>query len=135
MSTTQRIDAGSSKLRAWPDWLFRIPISISAVVFWLQAITAGQFMSGTYGSLATHRDGANWSMLLLTLAMVGAVAAWFLASGHPLWPLAVTAAVYVLTGLQWWIGSERVLTLHVPLGVLIVTLSTHLAIWSWRRGA
>ena len=74
-------------------------------------------------------DGVTWLSVAL---IVMAVIAWRTgqASGH----LVVLSVVLTgLTVLQVLMGFNRVLGVHIPLGVGIIALASVLAVWAWRR--
>jgi hypothetical protein len=52
-----------------------------------------------------------------------------------LWVLPAAVGLLVAVGLQMAAGYLRALQFHIPLGVVIVTLSVLLAIWVWRPAA
>src|SRR5690348_7564592 len=61
---------------AWPLWLFRIVVTIEAVLAFDQAVFAGQFISGDYGALNSHQTGATVTGVLLIVETLAAVALW-----------------------------------------------------------
>jgi hypothetical protein len=98
-----------------------------------QAILAGQFMSGTFEALEFHAFGATVSEVLVALAIVPAGWARF-RRRYPLWPAIVTALLLVAINVQEFVGEERILTVHVPLGVSIIVAVIGLTVWAWREG-
>ena len=67
------IDAGvSSEVRAaapgWPRWVFRICMTVAAVLLVNQAVYAGQFLAGTYGALHLHRENATYAGIAVAIA-------------------------------------------------------------------
>ena len=117
-----------------PQWAylpFQISISAAAVILFDQAVFAGQFLAGTFSSIHTHRENATLSGVAVVLAAVGAVLMRWPGQG-PIWPLLACLGLFGLISLQIALGFARVLNLHVPLGVSIITLAVLLAIWAWR---
>jgi hypothetical protein len=117
--------------RRWPLWLLRVVLAAAAVQLADQAVLAGQFLGGTYGSLQSHRDNATGAGLTILAAVVPAVLVRWPGRG-PWWPIAACLALFALTAAQIAVGFARILPLHVPLGVAIVGLTAWLTIWSWR---
>lgn len=116
----------------WPRWLFRIASTVSAVMLFNQAVYAGQFLSGTYNSLHTHRENATYAGISTLVTAVAALLLWRPGRG-PRWPFLACLGIFGLIALQIMLGFARVVSLHVPLGVAIILLGTLLTIWSWVR--
>jgi hypothetical protein len=115
----------------WAHWPLRISATLAALLLFDQAIYAGQFLSGTFASLHTHRENATYAGLAVLAA--GACAVLLRRPGRgPVWPMFACLGQFVLIGLQIALGFRRVLTLHIPLGVVIILTAIHLAAWSWR---
>ncbi|MFC0549118.1 hypothetical protein [Kutzneria chonburiensis] len=98
-----------------------------------QAVLAGRFLSGDVGMLLAHRynatDGLVWlSVGLIVVTVIG----WRTrqVSGHM---PALATALTVMVVVQVAMGFNRVLGVHIPLGVGIIALATVLAVWAWRR--
>jgi heme A synthase len=98
-----------------------------------QAVFAGQFLGGTYGSLQVHRDGANSASIVVLVAVIAAILLRWPGRG-PVWPMFASIALFVLIGVQIFLGYVRILTLHVPLGVAIIMIAAALAVWAWATG-
>jgi len=112
-------------------WPFRIAITIAALLLFDQAVFAGQFLSGTFGALHTHRENATFAGICVVVAALCALLLRWPGRG-PLWPTLACAGMFALIALQIILGFARVLTLHIPLGVTIIGLATLLTIWAWR---
>jgi hypothetical protein len=112
-------------------WPLRISATVAAVLLFDQAVYAGQFLSGTFAALQTHRDNATYAGLAVLATGICAVLLRWPGRG-PLWPIFACLIQFGLVGLQIALGFARVLTLHIPLGVLIVLGWIHLTVWSWR---
>ncbi len=126
-----RHDRSTGSVR-WAAWAFRVPITVAAVLLFNQAVTAGQFMSGTYESLSFHAIGASIAEGVVGLAVVGAGLARF-RGRYPLWPAGVTALLFVAINGQQFAGEQRALAVHVPLGVSIIVVVIGLTVWAWRE--
>lgn len=118
-------------MKDWAWWPLRIIAAIQAVVILDQAVFAGQFLSGEFGALARHRENATFAGLA-TIAMVVAAVLLRWPGGGPIWPLPVCAGLFGLIALQIAMGYGRVLTVHVPLGVAIITASLFILVRAWR---
>jgi hypothetical protein len=123
-----------TKASAPPQWAylpFQITITAAALVLFNQAVFAGQFLAGTFGSLHAHRENATYAGISVLLAAVCAVLVRWPGQG-PLWPLLACLGLFALIAVEIMLGFARVLALHIPLGVSISTLAVLLVIWAWR---
>lgn len=116
----------------WPRWAFRITMTVAVVMLFDQAVFAGQFLDGTYGSLHVHRENATLAGLSVLLALVAAVLVWRPGRG-PWWPVLACLGIFALIALQIALGFARLIAVHVPLGVATILLAALLTVWSWRR--
>ena len=116
----------------WTHWPLRISATATAVLLLDQAVYAGQFLSGSFAALHTHRENATFAGLAVLATGACAVLQRWPGRG-PLWPMFACLAQFALIGLQIGLGFARVLTLHVPLGVGIILGWIHLTVWAWRH--
>jgi hypothetical protein len=124
---------GQTKAKS-PRWAylpFRISVTLAALMLFNQAVFAGQFLAGTFGSLHTHRENATLAGISVLLAAGCAVFVRWPGKG-PIWPLLACLGLFGLIVLQIVLGFARMLTVHIPLGVSIIVLAVLLAIWAWR---
>jgi len=106
-------------------------MSVAALLLFDQAVFAGQFLGGSYGSLRTHRENATVAGVAVLVAAACALLVWR-PGGGPGRPLIATLVLFGLIAAQIAIGFARVLTLHVPLGVAIIGMSVGLTVSAWR---
>ena len=116
----------------WAVRGYRVLITMAAAVLFNQSLQAGEFMSGRYEFLEFHRLGAMGAEFLVLLAAIAAGVARY-RGRYPLWPAGVTGLLFVVIQLQEWAGEERVLSVHVPLGVSIIVTAIGLTVWAWRE--
>ena len=115
----------------WHYWPYRIAMSVAAVLLFNQAVFAGQFLGGSYPSLATHRENATYAGIAVVVAALAAIPIRWPGRG-PWWPLAATFGLFGLIALQIVLGFLRLLEIHIPLGVSIIVLAVLLVCWAWR---
>lgn len=115
----------------WVYWPFRVVVSAAGVLLFNQAVFAGQFLSGTFGALHTHRENATVAGIVVLAAALAAVPIRWPGRG-PSWPILACLGLFGLIALQIMLGFARALTVHVPLGVAIILLAVLLVIWAWR---
>ena len=114
-----------------PWTLFRLCSTITAVLLLDQAVFAGQFLSGSFGALHTHRENATYAGLAaLVTAAAGLLARW--RGGGPWWPAVVYGGLFLLVAAQIALGFARLLTVHVPLGAAIIALAVGGTVRAWR---
>jgi hypothetical protein len=112
--------------------VYRIMISITAVVLFNQAVLAGQFMSGTIESLEFHSVAASLADGVVLLALIAAGVARY-KHRYSWWPVGWTFLLLAALQLQEFAGEQRILTIHVPLGVFLIMSVSWLTIWAWRE--
>lgn len=117
-------------------WPFRLSMSVAALMLFDQSVFAGQFLSGSFTALHTHRENATYAgIAVLIAAASAALLRWpgSPSSHGPVWPLLACLALFGLIALQIVLGFTRTLTVHIPLGVTIILVATGLTVWSWRH--
>jgi heme A synthase len=112
-------------------WPFRVSMTVAAALLFDQAIFAGRMLSGSFPALRTHRENATFAGIAVLVAAVCAIPIRW-PGGGPLWPALAGLGLFALIGLQILLGFARVLVVHVPLGVSIISLGVLLTIWAWR---
>jgi hypothetical protein len=96
-----------------------------------QAVLAGSFLSGHYGALDLHALGATLTGVTAIAQTVAALLLWR-PGGGPLWPALASAALFAAEAGQIVMGYGRVLAVHVPLGVAIITATVLMLVRAWR---
>ncbi|MEU6785031.1 hypothetical protein ABZ912_38070 [Nonomuraea angiospora] len=107
-------------------------MTVAAVLLFDQAVFAGQFLSGTFGALHTHRENATAAGIAVLIAAAAAIPIRW-PGGGPFWPTLACLALFGLVALQIALGFARMLTVHIPLGVSTIFLAVVLVHWAWRR--
>jgi hypothetical protein len=115
----------------WIYWPFRLAVTAATVLLVDQSIYAGQFLSGTFSALHTHRENATAAGITVLVAALAAVPIRWPGRG-PLWPLPASLGLFGLIAGQIVLGFLRLLTIHIPLGVAIIVLAVLLTVWAWR---
>jgi heme A synthase len=118
----------------WTHWPFRVVVTTATALLVDQAVLAGQFLSGTFTALQTHRENATAAGIAVLAAAVAAIPIRWPGRG-PLWPALACLGLFGLLALQIAVGFARLLTVHVPLGVSIIALAVLLTVWAWRPHA
>ena len=114
-------------------WLLRGLTALLAADAYAQAVLAGRFLSGDVAMLLAHRFNGTYGVAIVSFVLVVvSVVAWRTKHAPGRLPVLATALSGAIV-VQILMGFNRVLGLHIPLGVAIIALSTVLAIWTWRR--
>lgn len=114
----------------WPLWFLRISLTLAAVLLFTQSVTAGLFMAELRAAFPVHREMATAAGVALMLGVVAAVLCVRL-RGDVRWPIWATVGMLGLMSLQAFAGFRSLTALHVPLGVLTITVALVFAAWSW----
>jgi hypothetical protein len=117
--------------RVWTRRVFRVAVTGEAVLALGQAVLAGGFLTGYYPLLALHRENATITGIGAIVATLVAVLQWRPGRG-PGWPVFACAGLFGAEALQIALGYTRLLVVHVPLGVSIISGTVLLTVWAWR---
>ena len=112
-------------------WLLRAVVTLFLLAVLAQPVLAGLYLSGEFDALAVHGAIAG-VVILLAMVLIGTALLFCTAGRGRFWPLPVAVATFLAAGLQTGFGYARQLGLHVPLGVVIVTVAVLLAAAVWR---
>ena len=107
----------------------RAAATLLALTTLLQVGLAGGYISGDYESLEMHDINAGVLMIAALLTLGTAV--WLRRAGGPVRPVATSVALLVALVLQMFLGMERIVAVHVTLGVLIACAVTVLVMRAW----
>lgn len=118
-------------VRRWPILLFRTVVTCEAALAFLQAVLAGGFLSGHYGALNLHAVNAIVTTGVALVQTVIALLLWRL-TGAAGKPAAMSMALFAAEAVQSTLGDNRILAVHVPLGVLIVVATVMMLGSVWR---
>lgn len=115
-------------------WLLRAVMTLFLLAVLAQPVLAGLYLSGEWDALGVHSGNAVLVEALSFFLLLTALAYWLAGRGRARVALAAVVLWFV-TAMQAGFGYARLLGLHIPLGVALVTASVLFAIWVWRRGA
>lgn len=110
---------------------FRIMTGLLVLSIVVQAVSAGELLSGGTGFRGVHAIGGMVVLAFAVTTVILAVVGWR-QGAVPGWP-SITSAVIVLACIgQIMLGSTDTITAHVPLGVALAAGSTALTVYAWR---
>ncbi|GIH93999.1 hypothetical protein ACFFMN_15410 [Planobispora siamensis] len=122
--------ARRTRAPGWTVWSLRVTATLHLLGVLGQAALAGLFVTGDVDMLLLHRDNAGFTAAMLLFQLVAAILLWRPVRG-PAWPARMTGGLMVAETLQVFMGQERVLIGHFPLGVAIFGASAVLTGWAW----
>ncbi|WP_157845438.1 hypothetical protein [Kitasatospora phosalacinea] len=106
----------------WPLIALRVTAGLTALLALLMPFLAGGFLQGYYPLLDAHRQTA---LVLSSTALLAAVAGVLVRrlSRGPSGPAVQYGVLTLLCIVQYSLGDERILLLHVPLGVGVFVMA------------
>ena len=110
-----------------------------AIAAFAQSVLAGAFLDGHVVMLRLHRLNAVWGVVGLGYVQVVLTLLYWRRGGGARWPALVSLGLAVAESVEVMLGLGRVIGIHIPLGVAIITANVLLAVWVWggrlgRRG-
>jgi len=126
-SSNQRIRNNS-----W--WVYRFAITIAAVAYLFQAVTAGQYLSGNVVFLRMHQQTPIAADAALVAGIVAAILLRW-PGRATVRPLVLIIATFLLAQAQAFAGSLRLMSWHVPLGVGVAVFAVVIALHACRQAA
>lgn len=120
-----------ARVPAWIVWSLRVTATLHLVTVLGQAVIAGMFVTGEVDMLAHHNLGATITTVLVGLQLIAAITLWRPGRG-PLWPLGASALQLTLVNIQFVLGQERQIAMHIPLAMVIFGLAVSMTAWTWR---
>lgn len=129
--TTTSAPPSQPKARRRPFFLFsltglRLFALAHAACAVAQPITIGQYLSGRFQFLELHSLFGH--LVQIAVLLLGLFALLYAIGGGRIWVPILAAPLFFVEGIQIGMGYARLLGVHVPLGVGLVTLSILLAV-------
>jgi hypothetical protein len=115
-------------------WTLRVLLTVHVLAVLGQPVLAGLYLSGDVDAIAVH-GAVGLALAAVGLVLIAGALAYVLVGRGRWWLLPATVVLFFAEGLQVGFGYARQLNLHVPLGVLVVTVSILLAAWVWTPAA
>jgi hypothetical protein len=115
-------------------WVFRLIVTLHAAAAFAQAVLAGRFLSGDFEMLRAHFINSQVVGGLAVAQVVAGILFWR-RGGGPGWTALVSGVLLAVEPIQIAAGIKRVIGLHVPLAVLLITASVLFAVWVWLPAA
>ena len=116
----------------WTLGLFRGVATLYALAAVAQPFLAGLFLSGSFSALKAHEVTGQAVGGLGILTLICAILLWRVGGG-PVAAVRISGGLLVGVVLQILLGYDRLLALHVPLGVALVAGIGRLGFFAWRQ--
>lgn len=117
--------------RPVPLGLMRLLVTMHALAVFAQPVLAGLFLNGDFDMVAVHSTNALLVQLLGLVQIPIAILLRWPGKG-PLWPVWASGLLFLAESAQASFGYIRMLDLHIPLGVAIVSAVLMMLAWVWR---
>lgn len=132
--TTERSSADpNTRVKAAYVWVLRIIVTLHAAAAFAQAVFAGRFLSGDFDMLRVHFVNSQVVGGLAVAQVVAGVLLWRPGRGLR-WPALVSIGLLAVEPIQIAAGIKRIIGVHIPLAVLVITASVLFAVWVWGPG-
>ncbi|OHV35365.1 hypothetical protein BCD49_04665 [Pseudofrankia sp. EUN1h] len=114
--------------------VLRVVAVLHALAFLGQPVLAGEYLEGDVDALALHDANAIVVTGLDVIQLVCAIAFVWKGRGRA-WPIWASLAIALLVEVQVGMGYERLLVVHLPLGVSLVVGQILTTVWLFRADA
>jgi hypothetical protein len=114
--------------------VLRVAAVLHSLAFLAQPVFAGGYLMGDLDSLGLHRLNGG-GVPGLALAQLTGAWVYFGGGGGGAWPIWASLAVALAVEVQVGMGFERVLVVHLPLGVSLTVGQVLIPVWLFRAGA
>jgi|SRR6478609_6646057 len=128
MAEARATQSGAQELR----WPLLAVITAQAITAFTQSVLAGAFLDGHFALLRVHRLNAYWGVVGVSYLQVLLALAYWRRGELPRWVVLVSVGLAVANSVEVMLGLGRVIGLHVPVGVSIISANLLLAAWAWR---
>jgi hypothetical protein len=114
--------------------VLRVVAVLHSLAFLAQPVFAGGYLMGDVDSLATHSINAFVITALDVIQLICAVVYFWAGRGRA-WPIWTSLAIALAVEVQVGMGFERLLVVHLPLGVSLVVAQIFVTAWLFRAAA
>jgi hypothetical protein len=112
----------------------RIIAVVHLLVFFLQPVLAGIYLSGDFDAIGLHELNGQIVTIMAGSQLIGClIYAW--RGGGRWWPLWFSIGMVLLEETQKGLGYERVVAFHVPFGILLLATQLFFTHWTFSSRA
>ena len=114
--------------------VLRVVAVLHSLAFLAQPVFAGGYLMGDVDALALHDINAFVVTALDVVQLICAVAYFWKGRGRA-WPIWASLAIALAVEVQVGMGFERMLVVHLPLGVSLTVAQILVTVWLFRPAA
>jgi hypothetical protein len=114
--------------------VLRVVAVLHTLAMLVQPVLAGRYLSGDVHAIDLHRINAAVVTAFDLLQLICAIVYTWAGRGRS-WPIYASLATAVAVEVQVGVGFERVLAVHIPLGMSIIATQLLVTVWLFRSGA
>jgi hypothetical protein len=114
--------------------VLRVAAVLHSLAFLAQPVSAGGYLMGDIDALAWHNANAAVVTGLDVIQLLCAVVFFWKGRGRA-WPIWASLAIALAVEVQVGMGFERLLQVHLPLGVALTVGQILTTVWLFRAGA
>jgi len=112
----------------------RIIAVVHLLVFFLQPVLAGIYLSGDFDAIGLHELNGQIVTGMVAAQLIAAIV-YATGGGGRLWPIWFSLVLALLEETQKGLGYERVVAFHVPLGILLLITQFSFTYWTFTSRA
>ena len=114
--------------------VLRVVAVLHSLTFLAQPVFAGSYLMGDVDALALHNANAAVVAVVGFIQLASAIVFFWKGRGQA-WPIWASLAIALAVEVQAWMGSERLLMVHLPLGVSLTVGQLLTTVWLFRAAA
>jgi hypothetical protein len=114
--------------------VLRVVAVLHTLAMLVQPVLAGRYLSGDVHAIDLHRINAMVVTAFDLIQLICAVVFTWAGRGRS-WPIYASLATAIAVEVQVGVGFERILAVHIPLGVSIIATQLLVTVWLFRSGA
>jgi hypothetical protein len=114
--------------------VLRVVAVLHSLVFLAQPVVAGDYLMGDVDALALH-EANSFVITLFDVVQLGCAIAFFWKGRGRAWPIWASLAIAIAVEVQIGMGYERMLVVHLPLGVSLAVGQVLTTVWLFRAAA
>jgi hypothetical protein len=114
--------------------VLRVVAVVHTLAMLVQPVLAGRYLSGDVHAIDLHRINAGVVTAFDLLQLICAIVFTWAGRGRS-WPVWASLATAIAVEVQVGVGFERILAVHIPLGVSIIATQLLVTVWLFRPGA
>ena len=115
--------------------LLQAILVVHAIAVVTQPLMAGFYLSGDVDAMNNVHSPIGSSLWLISVIQIPIALLYWRVGGGQIYPAGATVVLFVAEFLQMFLGQARLMKMHLPLGVTIVTGVLVFTVWSFTAAA